>query len=194
MKKRDRANIVAFCGIDGSGKSTQLKLTKDYLSQDARVLVAKLDYSPLNKMGDNRLMDLILKGYSGLKIIFYYCNLDYTAAYNYDYILCDRHLLCYLAYAYAYDVPCIPAVRKLLFMVKDPDMTLYFDVPADEALERINRRVSRDRNENEVTLNKALTGYEYTMRLFDNVYRIDGTLTEEETFGKVKEKINTLRP
>ena len=191
--EQDKAKIIAFCGIDGSGKSTQLKLTKDYLSKDAKVMVAKLEYSPLNKMGDNKFFDLALKGYSGLKIISYYYNLQHKDAFEYDYILCDRHLLCYLSYAYAYNIPHLNIVRDLLFMVDDPDMTFYFDVPVEVALDRISKRSFRDRNENIDTLTKAKEGYEYTMGLFDNVYRIDNTLSEEESFELVKDKIRCLR-
>lgn len=188
-----KAKIIAFCGIDGSGKSTQLKLTKDYLSKDAKVMVAKLNYSPLNKMGDSKIFDLVLKGYSGLKIISYYYNLQHVDAFNYDYILCDRHLLCYLAYAYAYKVPRLDIVRNLLFMVDDPDLTLYFDVPVNVSLNRISKRSFRDRNENFKTLTMAKQGYEYAMGLFDNVYRIDSTLGEVETFEEVKDKIRVLK-
>ena len=190
MQSEDkRGKIIAFCGIDGSGKSTQLKLTKEYLSKEAKVLVARLPYSPLNKMGDNKFFDLILKGYSGLRIISYYYDLQRKQINNYDYILCDRHLLCYLAYAYAYNVPHLKIVRDLLFMVDDPDLTFYFDVPVDMALERINKRSFKDRNENARVLSKAKEGYEYVMGLFDNVYRIDNTLSEMESFEMVKEKI-----
>lgn len=193
MEKNEKAKIIAFCGIDGSGKSTQLKLTRDYLSKDAKVLVAKLEYSPLNKMGDNKFFDLVLKGYSGLRIISYYYDLQHKDALNYDYILCDRHLLCYLAYAYAYNIPHLNIVRDLLFMVDDPDMTFYFDVPVDVALNRISKRSFRDRNENVDTLTKAKQGYEYVMGLFDSVYRIDNNLSIDESFEKVKDKIKTLR-
>lgn len=191
--KKGKAKIIAFCGIDGSGKSTQLKLVHDYLSKSAKVLIAKLDYSPLNKMGDNKFIDLALKGYSGLRIISYYYDLQHVQANNYDYILCDRHLLCYLAYAYAYDIPHLDIVRDLLFMVDDPDLTFYFDVPVEISLDRISRRSFRDRNENIQTLSKAKEGYEYTMGMFDNVCRIDGNDSLESEFEKVMEKIYVLK-
>lgn len=189
----EKGKIIAFCGIDGSGKSTQLRLVRDYLSEKAKVLVAKMSYSPLNQMGDSKLFDLILKGYSGLKIISYYYNLQYKDVFNYDYILCDRHLLCYLAYAYAYDVPHLDIVRDLLFMVDDPDLTFYFDVPVSVSMDRISKRTFRDRNENFDTLTKAKQGYEYTMGIFDNVYRIDGTLSVNEEFEEVVDKIRLLK-
>lgn len=191
--RKDKAKIIAFCGIDGAGKSTQIKLSKDYLSKKAKVLVAKLEYSPFNKMGNNKFFDLALKGYSGLKIISYYYNLQHNEVYDYDYILCDRHLLCYLAYAHAYNIPHLDIVRELLFMVDDPDLTLYFDVPVDVALDRVSKRFFRDKNENIKTLMQAKEGYEQTMGLFDNVYRIDNTLSEKESFNIVKEKIKLLK-
>ena len=190
---RKKGKIIAFCGIDGSGKSTQLRLVRDYLSENAKVLVAKINYSPLNKMGDNRLFDLALKGYSGLKIIAYYHDLQQKDVFNYDYILCDRHLLCYLAYAYAYDVSHLDMVRKLLFMVDDPDLTFYFDVPVSVAMDRISKRSFRDKNENVDTLTKAKKGYEYTMGIFDNVYRINGTDSIDKEFEMVVDKIRLLK-
>ena len=189
MKEEKRANIIAFCGIDGSGKTTQLKLTKDYLSETGSVFVAKLDYFPLNKMGDNYFLDMALKGYSALKIIAYYYELQHHEAFNYDYILCDRHLLCYLAYAHAYNIPFLKFIRDLLFLVDDPDQTFYFDVPVEVALSRVSKRPSMDRSENIATLTKAKEGYEYTIKLFKNVFRIDATLSEEECFSEIKKKI-----
>lgn len=194
MKQVNRkAKIIAFCGIDGSGKSTQLRLIRDYLSKEAKVMVAKLEYSPLNQMGDNKILDLALKGYSGLKIISYYYGLQHKDAFNYDYILCDRHLLCYLAYAYAYNVPRLDIVRNLLFMVDDPDLTFYFDVPVSVAMNRISKRPFRDRNENVNTLTKAKQGYEYTMGIFNNVYQINGMLSVDEEFEKEVDKIRLLK-
>lgn len=189
----DRAKIIAFCGIDGCGKSTQLKLVKDNLSKSCKVMVAKLDYFPLNKMGDNKYLDMILKGYSGLRIIDYYKRLQSKDVFNYDYILCDRHLLCYLAYAYAYGIGHLDLIRKLFFMVKNPDLTFYFDVPVDEALRRISGRSFKDRNENFKTLTLAKEGYKFMIDSFDNVFMVDGTLASDECLSLVIDKVKSLK-
>ena len=189
----DRAKIIAFCGIDGCGKSTQLKLVNDNLSKSSKVMVAKLDYFPLNKMGDNKYLDMILKGYSGLRIIDYYKSLQSKDVFNYDYILCDRHLLCYLAYAYAYGIGHLDLIRKLLFMVKNPDLTFYFDVPVDEALRRISGRSFKDRNENFKTLTLAKEGYKFMIDSFDNVFMVDGTLPSDECLSLVIDKVKSLK-
>lgn len=189
----DRAKIIAFCGIDGCGKSTQLKLVTDNLSKSSKVMVAKLDYFPLNKMGDNKYLDMILKGYSGFRIIDYYKRLQSKDVFNYDYILCDRHLLCYLAYAYAYGIGHLDLIRKLLFMVKNPDLTFYFDVPVDEALRRISGRSVKDRNENFKTLTLAKEGYKFMIDSFDNVFMVDGTLSSDECLSLVIDKVKSLK-
>lgn len=57
------------------------------------------------------------------------------------------------------------------------------------ALSRVSKRPSMDRSENIATLTKAKEDYEYTIKLFKNVFRIDATLSEEECFSEIKKKI-----
>ena len=78
-------------------------------------------------------------------------------------------------------------------MVDDPDLTLYFDVPVDVALDRVSKRSFRDKNENVKTLTQAKEGYEHVMGLFDNVYKIDNTHSVLDSFEMVKEKIKLLK-
>ena len=128
---------IAFCGLDGSGKSTQLKLVKNDLLKDKKILIAKLPYSPLNDLGKNPLKDLILEGRSGVEIIKYYLKLQGRESSKYDYILHDRHMLCFLAYAHAYGIKNIETIKSLLNIIKNPDLTLYFDIPPEIAVKRI---------------------------------------------------------
>ncbi len=180
------AKVIAFSGIDGSGKSTQLKLVKNSLEQNNRVFVAKIAYSPLNDMGKNKLIDSVLKCRSGLEIIKYYKLLELNECKKYDYILCDRHLMCYLAYAHAYGVNNLNFIRKLLGFVKDPDLTLYFDINVNTALERINERGRKvDKNENFYTLSKAKEGYDDMFSIMDNIERINANKSESEIASNV---------
>lgn len=173
---------VAFSGIDGSGKSTQIKLVKDYLS-NYKVMVSKINYSPLNNMGYFKLLDMILKGVSGYKIISYYYHLQKKEYNNYDYILFDRHLACYLAYAYAYGTQNIKFIRNLLNIVKSPDLTLYYDVDINTSLERIKLRGEDiNKGENYETLYKAKEGYEIVFDIIDNIERIDANLSQKEVY------------
>ena len=183
-----KSKLIAFCGIDGCGKSTQIKLMKEFLEPKYKVMVARLDYFPLNKMGNNKVLDTILKFRSGFEITKYFSFLQLFDLNNYDYVLCDRHLLCYLSYAIAYDVKKIDLVRKALSFIKEPDLTLYFDVDVDRALMRIENRGEKeiDKSENAETLSKAKLGYAYLMESMDNVFKIDANGDALETFESVQ--------
>ncbi len=181
-----KAKVIAFSGIDGCGKSTQINLVKNKLEKQGDVFIAKLGYFPLNDMGQNKLMDAFLKCRSGLEIIKYYTLLQHNEYKKYDYILCDRHLMCYLAYAYAYGIKQIDLIRKLLCFVKDPDLTLYFDVDVNEALKRIYERENHiDKSENYTTLYKAKEGYEKLFNKSDNVFRINANNGAQDIYEDV---------
>ena len=183
-----KAKTIAFCGIDGSGKTTQLKLVKDFLTPK-KVLIAKAGYHPLNEMGQSKLLDLMLEAKSGIEILKYYLKLQNKDIYDYDFILYDRYLPCFLAYAYAYNVHCLKLIRNALKILQDPDLTLYFDIDPNTAIERILKRDKPlDKSENIDTLTKAKEGYELLMKLFPNVENIDAS-TDEATEQKEIQKI-----
>lgn len=167
-----KCKTIAFCGIDGSGKSTQLNLVRDYLSENNLVYTSKINYSPLDNMGNNKLFDMIIKGMSGIEIMKYYLKIQNNQYKKYDYILFDRYLACYLAYAYAYGNSNLKFIRNILSMVKDSNLTIYYDVNVNIALERIFSRGDVTKSENYETLSRAKEGYEFMFDIIDNMYRI----------------------
>jgi len=53
---------IAFCGIDGSGKETQISNVKNSLkTKNLNVLLAKLNYFPLNHYKENVVKDNLVK-------------------------------------------------------------------------------------------------------------------------------------
>ena len=182
-----KSKTIAFCGIDGSGKITQLKLVKESLSKNSRVLEAKITYSPLNSLGNNRLYNLLLESRSVLEILKYYLKIQKNEIYNYDFILYDRHLLCYLAYAYAYGINNLNLIRKLLKIIKDPDLILYFDISPEQSLKRvIARGKTLNKSENPITLTKARIGYQAAIPLFDNIEVINAEKEMDETKEEIQ--------
>ena len=183
----NRPKIIVFSGIDGSGKSTQLELLYNELFTNYRVFISKIEYMPLNDMNKSLIKNLLIEFKSGIEILKQTISL-YTKDNKFDYILCDRYLMCYLAYAYVYGIEPIELIRKMLFFIKNPDLTLYFDVDVDLALKRIQERdLELDRHENYASLIKAKEGYEKLYRCSGNLEIIDANKSVEEINNNVKD-------
>ena len=181
---QDKPKIIAFSGIDGSGKSTQLNLIYQELITKYNVYISKINYMPLNNMNKNIIKDLLIEFKSGIEILK-----QAMALYNknFDYILCDRYIMCYLAYAYIYGIEPIDLIRKMLFFIKNPDLTLYFNVDVEIALKRIKeRRTDFAKHENYDSLVRAKKGYEKLYRCSGNLEIIDANKSVEEINADVK--------
>jgi dTMP kinase len=160
--------LVCFCGIDGSGKSTQLRMAQRWLTaQDYRVnrsvlltrngaffktLEPVMDMIPAQLMSD-------LFAFERYKVAQHRTRETLEAG-NLDFLLCDRYL--YTDWAYTIADGCDPAVAKtLIAQAPQPDLVLIFDVPVDLAMQRIHARDKEpwDRQENEGTLARAREAY-----------------------------------
>ena len=182
-----KPKIIVFAGIDGSGKSTQLELLNNELIKSYRVFISKIEYMSLNDMNKSLIRNLLIEFKSGIEILKQTIGL-YTKDNKFDYILCDRYLMCYLAYAYVYGIEPIELIRKMLFFIKNPDLTLYFDIDVDLALKRIQEWDSAlDKHENYESLSKDKEGYEKLYRYSGNLEIIDANRSAKEINANVKE-------
>ena len=185
----NKPKIIAFSGIDGSGKSTQLQLIYNELITNYRVFISKIEYMPLNEMNKSLIKNLLIDFKSGIEILKQATDI-HTKDNKFDYILCDRYLMCYLAYAYLYGIEPVDLIRKMLFFIKNPDLTLYFDIDVDLALNRIKQRNSEiNKHENYESLMKAKKGYEKLYNSFGNLEIIDANKSIAEINNNVKDTL-----
>ena len=185
----NKPKIIVFSGIDGSGKSTQLKLIYNELITNYRVFISKIEYMPLNDMNKNLIKNLLIEFKSGIEILKQATEI-HTKNNKFDYILCDRYLMCYLAYAYLYGIEPIELIRKLLFFIKNPDLTLYFDIDVNLALIRIKERNSEiNKHENYESLVQAKKGYEKLYNSFGNLEIINANQSIGEINSNVKDTL-----
>lgn len=180
--------VVSICGIDGSGKSTQLKMLNDSLNKlgmkvkmtKAPMLRTKVLFDVSKKLfGDPyayhpnippELMNTVIA-----------CDVAYHYMYNsndfndYDIILCDRHKLCYLAYSDAFGGE-IKWVEEILSLVKEPDLVFYIDTPVNISIERINSRLDKPlrADEDPVILESALQAYKQRISNYNNIITVNG--------------------
>ncbi len=186
---QNKPKIIVFSEIDGSGKSTQLKLLYNELITNYRVFISKIEYMPLNDMNKSLIRNLLIEFKSGIEILKQTIEI-HPKDNKFDYILCDRYLMCYLAYAYMYGIESIELIRKMLFFIKNPDLTLYFDVDVDLALSRIKERNSEiNKHENYESLMHAKKGYEKLFNSFGNLEIIDANKSVGEINNNVKDTL-----
>jgi dTMP kinase len=165
---QQRARLVCFCGIDGSGKSTQLRMAQRWLATAGHrthrsvLLTRKGEFfktlEPVMDMIPAQLMSDLF-AFERYRVAQHRTRAAIEAG-DLDFLLCDRYL--YTDWAYTIADGCDPAVaRTLISQAPQPDLVLIFDVPVDLALQRIHARDKEpwERQENAQFLTRARDAY-----------------------------------
>lgn len=135
--------FIAFDGVDGAGKSTQIEIVKNFLTMKGHNVIS-LD------MGSAKYFKDYLKDISSKQdnidkrtreLVYYfeglYVNLNIIQQVKQtDFVLIDRYYLSYLAYGPLNGVP----KHQVEYFTKnliEPDLYFYFDLPISESYKRI---------------------------------------------------------
>ena len=190
-------NSIAFCGIDGSGKSTALNHAFQLLSSD-KLIVDKTQFMVSPAQATGQASTSLAKDYlkiwnSGFKMVIHYLKSIYDKE-TADIILQDRHLMCLLAHAYAEGISRIDLLKHLFSIFppfKDPDLIIYFDVEVKTALERIEaERDILDRHENYESLSKIKDGYEILIPCTKNIEIINANQSLDEVNKQIEQVLS----
>jgi dTMP kinase len=146
-----RSMLIAFCGIDGSGKTTQLKMLEDALSPSVEVVSTK---QPTDAYRNHPRVRVFLDddgGHEGVSVhelallsaadrIHHLTSEIQPALDRGAVVLTDRYV--YSAYCYflcrgAGDLEWLKALNR---HAPAPDLVFYLDTPVDVAMERVARR------------------------------------------------------
>lgn len=189
----DSMKIIAFEGIDASGKETQSRLLSSWLS--SKGLLVGYETFPRYELPMGKLIRDYLDGnislsdeavhmlYEADRVEF--CN-TLTKDVELDYLVLDRYILSNLAFGAAkgLDVDWLRALQK---KVIQPDITFYIDIPVSVSFER--RGEGRDIHEMNVPL-LASARYAYRSLALNQehtIYEIDGTKSVKEIHATVRE-------
>lgn len=201
--------FLVFEGIDGSGKTSQLKRTKEYLEANGYdVLTTRepggtpisekirgLLLDPLNGEMDDRC-ELLLYGAARAQHL---AEVILPAMKNGKAVLCDRFSLstaAYQGYGRGISLELLDAVHSVAAFDVKPDLTLVVDVPVEVSAYRVavSRGEPKDRLEKEKSdfFERVRQGFLSEAEKDDSIVVINGVQTEEQVFEDIKKALEKV--
>lgn len=206
MKKK--TFFIAFEGIDGSGKSTQIK--KLYNKLIRKKISVHLTYEPTDGYIGKIIREIFLNQKQAdehtITALFLADRLEHILNPNNGIlkylnskisVLCDRYY--FSSYAYHsihvekdWVLNCNSKCKKFL----QPDLTVFFDISVEESIKRIKKRnCNQEIYETEENLKKVRNNYLNFLKKFkyqEQIFYINASLNEEEVFLNLWNKINSI--
>lgn len=204
----DRGLFITFEGIDGSGKSTQFNMLKEYLEQKGvdyivvrepggTTIGEKIREILLNKKNDKMVSraELLLFEAARAQIVEEKIKPSLEAGTT---VLCDRFFDSTIAYqGYARDLG-LDRVMDLNMYATDglePDVTFLINVTPEEALRRRGVRGEADDRMEALGMGfqaKVANGYLGAAKRYSRIKVIDGHRTPDEIFEDIKSSYEAL--
>ncbi|TSD02371.1 MAG: dTMP kinase [Parcubacteria group bacterium Athens0714_24] len=202
LKNIYKGKFIVFEGQDGSGQSTQAKLSKEYLeSKNYFVVLTKeptLDSEAGIKIRE--ILDEKTKSDpADLQKLFsqdrkeHLDNLIISALKENKIVISDRYFFSSFAFgSIDLDLDWLIEINNEFLI---PDMTFILDVKPEICIERINKRGKKVTLFEKIEkLKKVRENYKKFPSMFENVYLIDGEKSIPEVFEQIKkildEKLN----
>ncbi len=206
MKKRGK--FIVFEGIDGSGKSTQVKKLAEYLKskKDKTYTTFEPTSSPVGSILRNILTHRIKASEQTIAALFLADRLDHIQNEvngilkmldNGFHVICDR----YYFSSYAYHVPHVSLdwvieANSVAAKLLRPDINLYIDITVEESLRRIQaNRATTDLFETKERITTVRKNYlEAFERLkhIEKIKIINGAQSVDAVFEEVKLAVEDL--
>lgn len=194
----DKIKFIVFEGIDGCGKSTQIKKIIAYLfdkNKHTHIVLTRNPYKDVN------IRPILLKDTDPMKKSSLLADLFIADRRKHaqdlilpnikknHLVICDRYMLSTIAYQGAQGIDMQELMNKQKDLPK-PDITFVIDVPAKIATSRMKKELSRKEHKFEANLKfleKTRQNYlKLTkQKVFKNIFIVDGTQKPEEVFTNI---------
>lgn len=199
----EKGRFIAFEGIDGSGKSTQIRMLAEKLRSDGVKCLETREPtdSPIGSLIHNIMTGRIQSDNRAVAALFAADRIDHlTNSVNGIVsqinsgvtVLTDRYYFSSYAYhSVDVDMDWVIGCNSISADILRPDVTIYVDIPVKTALERIaSARAFTELYETEERLTRVRENY---LRAFEQlkdtekVEIVDGTMSVEDIFDKICE-------
>lgn len=198
--------FITFEGIDGSGKTTQIKLLKNRLIRmDEKVIslrepggteisenIRKILLDPAKNINAEVEMMLFLAARSQMTSEIIIPTLKKES-----FVICDRFkdsTLAYQGFGRGLNIPLVNKLNEFATSGIDPTITFYIDINITESIKR-KKGTMNDRMESvgQVFLNEVRNGYlNITNNNPERIYKIDGNQDIETISNMIWEKMKKL--
>ena len=203
-----KGRFIVFEGIDGSGKTTQLKLLAERLKGEGKkvYVTAEPTDMPSGKALREALGGRVKKSEWDMALMFVSDRIEHNRNQENGikrkleegyYVICDRYYYSTLAYqGYSTDYEWVKEMNLLCPEIIRPDICIYLDLLPCQSLERIRAgRDSVEIYENEETLRGVREKFLSVIEDIgerDNIKRIDAYRTPEEIGEDVYSAVSDL--
>lgn len=195
--------FITFEGADGCGKTTQIKLVKDYLEKSGYEVV--LTREPGAKGLGEKIREILLnydaivsdRCESFLFLADRAQNIDTIvnpAVEKGKIVLCDRHIdstVAYQGYGRGLNLERINKLNLLATDGRVPDLTIVFDIDVETSMQRVGKEKDRMESAGIEFHNRVRNGYlEIAKNEPERVKVVDGRESIEKVFENVKDLVN----
>ena len=200
--------FITIEGMDGSGKTTQINMIRDYISDKGyNVILAR---EPGGTKISEKIRDIILDSAnvtmaSTTEMLLYasaraqlVAEIIKPAVENGSVVVCDRFIdssFAYQGFGRGIDIDTIADVNRAAMDGMMPDMTFFIDISPEIALKRRMASSMTDRIEKECMEfhMKAYKGYKKLAHLYpERIKTIDGNRTVEEISQEIRKWLDTV--
>lgn len=195
--------FVTFEGADGCGKTTQMKLLKEYLL--CKGIDVVLTREPGGRGLGEKVREILLN-YDGavsdrcesfLFLADRAQNIDIIvnpAVESGKIVLCDRHIdstVAYQGYGRGLDLERIKMLNSIATNNRKPDLTFVFDIDVETSMLRVGKEKDRLESEGKEFHNRVRNGYlEIAKQEPERIKVIDASMSIEEIHEEVKKVID----
>jgi len=203
-----RGLFITIEGMDGSGKTTQINVIRDYISEKGyNVILAR---EPGGTKISEKIRDIILDPANGAmaaitEVLLYasaraqlIAEVIKPAVESGSVVVCDRFIdssFAYQGFGRGIDINTIADVNRAAIDGMMPDLTFFIDMSPEIALKRRMASSEADRIEKEHMEfhMKAYNGYKELARLYpERIKTIDGNRTVEEISQEIRKWLDTV--
>lgn len=168
---KDKGYFITFEGVDGCGKTTQMKLLTEYLTKHGYEVV--LTREPGGKGLGEKIREILLN-YEGevaseaeafLFLADRAQNIEQIvkpAISKGKIVLCDRHTdstIAYQGYGRGVDIEKLTILNNIATGGKKPDLTIVFDIDVETSMTRVGKEKDRMESAGMEFFNKVRRGY-----------------------------------